>query len=127
VRVVTTTGTTRTGATYTFVCGQDVPTCTGAAPDSTEVLNFTSTAADQTGMPAFALFFTGIGGTPPQGLSSYGENIDISNSSLSVGAGQEASCSDPACSIPGPPSRATVAGQVANASLPYEQQLLSWQ
>jgi hypothetical protein len=75
------------------------------------VLNLTSTAANQTGLPGLALFFTGVGGVPPAGLgaSSY---IDISNSSLAVGAGQEATCSNAACSSPTNPSRATVAGFV---------------
>jgi hypothetical protein len=115
VNITTTTGSARSGAVYQFVCGQDVPSCTGLAPNSTEVLNLTSGAANQTGLPGLALFFTGVGGTPPAGLgaSSY---IDISNSSLSVGAGQEASCLDAACSQPTNPSRVTVAGFVVAVS-----------
>src|SRR5690348_8235107 len=59
VNIVTTPGTVRTaGALYLFVCGQDVATCTGVAPDATGYLNLTSTAADQTGLPAMSLFFT---------------------------------------------------------------------
>jgi hypothetical protein len=115
VSITTTSGSTRTGATYTFVCGQDVPTCTGVSPDSTAVLNLTSSAANQTGLPAFALFFTGVGGTPPQGLTDFGGTIDVSNSSASVGAGLEASCADAACSAPAPPTRITVAGVVASS------------
>ena len=63
VNITTTTGGVRTGATYNFVCGQDVPTCVGVSPNSTQALYLTSTAANQTGMPGFALFFTGVGGT----------------------------------------------------------------
>jgi hypothetical protein len=115
VSITTTTGSARSGAVYSFVCGQDVPSCTGVAPNSTEVLNLTSSAANQTGKPGLALFLTGVGGIPPAGLgqSSY---IDISNSSLSVGAGQEASCLDAACSQPTDPSRVTVAGFVVAVS-----------
>jgi hypothetical protein len=115
VDIKTTTGGTRTGATYMFVCGQDVPTCTGVSPDSTAVLNLTTSAANQTGLPAFALFFTGVGGVPPAGLTDFGGTIDVSNSSSSVGAGLEASCSDAACSAPAPPQRATVAGVVGSS------------
>jgi hypothetical protein len=65
VVIQTTAGATLPGATYTFVCGQDVPTCTGVSPDSTMVLHLTTKAADQTGNAAFALFFTGVA-RPPQ-------------------------------------------------------------
>src|SRR5581483_4694231 len=58
VDVVTSLGSARGGATYTEVCGQDVPSCNGVSPDSTEVMFLTSTAANQNGMPALALFFT---------------------------------------------------------------------
>jgi hypothetical protein len=108
VSITTTTGSTRTGATYTFVCGQDVPTCIGVSPDSAGVLTLTSTAANQTGMPAFALFFTG-GGGPPQGLTDFGGTIDVTNNGL------EASCVDAACSAPTPPTRVTVAGVVGSS------------
>src|ERR1051326_1819199 len=89
VKITTTTGSSRTGATYQFVCGADVPSCAGVSPNSTQVLNLTTTAANQTGMPAFALFFTGVGATPPMGLTDFGGTIDVSNSSPSVGAGVE--------------------------------------
>lgn len=92
VNITTTDGLTRSGATYQLVCGQDVLTCTGVSPNSTQTLNLTTTAADQTGMPGFALFFTGVGGGPPDGLTDFGGTIDLSNSSSSAGAGQEASC-----------------------------------
>jgi len=115
VLIVTTTGAALSGATYKFVCGTDVPTCTGLTPDSTEVLNLTTTAGDQTGMPALALFFTGVGALPPAGLTDFGGTIDVSDSSLSVGAGQEASCSDAICSTPAPPSRITVTGVVGSS------------
>ncbi|HME10445.1 MAG TPA: hypothetical protein VKG25_25555 [Bryobacteraceae bacterium] len=109
VNITTTTGSVRSGATYTFVCGQDVPSCTGVAPNSTELLNLTTSDANQTGEPGLALFFTGVGSTMGLGTAT---QFDISNSSLSVGAGQEASCKDAACSQPADPSRVTVAGFV---------------
>ncbi len=107
VSVVTTTGSARTGATYTFVCGQ-VATCTGVTPDSTEVMFLTSNAANQTGNPALALFFTAAGPVPPAGLSDASGIIDLSNTG--AGVGQEASCSDVACSTPAAPARVTTAG-----------------
>jgi hypothetical protein len=109
VNIVTTTGSIRSGATYTFVCGQDVPSCTGVSPNSEQLLNLTTTDANQTGEPGLALFFTGIGSTMGLGTAT---QFDISNSSLSVGAGQEATCLDAACSQPTDPSRVTVAGFV---------------
>ena len=109
VNIVTTTGSIRSGATYTFVCGQDVPTCTGVSPNSEQLLNLTTADANQTGEPGFALFFTGVGSTMGLGTAT---QFDISNSSLSVGAGQEATCLDAACSQPTNPSRVTVAGFV---------------
>ena len=113
VNIITTTGSARTGTTYSFVCGISDPACTGVSPDSTEVLFLTSSATNQTGLSALAVFFTGVGGVPPAGLTDAGGVIDISNSSLSVGAVQEANCLDAACSSPGPPSRASTAGFVA--------------
>jgi hypothetical protein len=118
VDIVTTTGGGVTGATYLFTCGQDVPTCTGVAPNSTEALFLTSNAVSQSGLQAIAFFFTGVGGSPPQGLTDLGGVIDISNSSLSVGAVQEASCFDAACSQPTAPSRVDNAGVVVSAPEP---------
>ena len=112
VNITTTTGGSRTGATYTRVCGTDVPSCSGVTPDSTAVLFLTSTATNQSGLPALALFFTGAGGAPPAGLTNSGGSVDISNSSLSVGAAQEAGCADSACAAPSAPSRTSTAGVV---------------
>jgi len=109
VNVTTTTGTFRTGTTYTFVCGQ-VATCTGVTPDSTGVLFLTSNAANQTGLPALALFFTAPGPLPPAGLSDAGGVIDLSNNG--AGVGQEANCADAACSMPAAPARITTAGSL---------------
>jgi hypothetical protein len=96
VNVVTTTGTARSGATYTAVCGTSVPSCVGVSPDSTGVLMLTSTAADQTGLPAFAIFFT-AGGGPPAGLSDAGI--------VSINFFTEASCNNSTCTAPAPPQR----------------------
>jgi len=109
VNITTTDGSARTGVTYAYVCGQDVLSCTGVAANSTALLNLTTTDANQTGKPGLALFFTGVGGTQGLGTAS---QFDISNSSLNVGAGQEAACKDAACSQPTDPSRVTVAGMV---------------
>jgi hypothetical protein len=113
VDITTTTGGGVTGATYLFTCGQDVPACTGVVPNSTEALFLTSNAANQSGLPAIAFFFTGIGGVPPQGLTDLGGTIDISNSSLSVGDVHEALCNDSACDAPAGAFRDSNAGTVA--------------
>src|SRR5947199_9879233 len=60
VNIVTTNGSSRTGVTYSFICGQSVVSCTGVSPSSTEVLFLTSNVANQAGAPALAFFFTGI-------------------------------------------------------------------
>ena len=110
ISVVTTNGGLRTGATYTAVCGTNVPGCTGVAPDSTAVLLLTSTAANQTGLPALGLFFTAGGGVPPAGLSDTSGAISINNTT--AGAAQEAACSNAGCAAPSAPARATNAGFV---------------
>ncbi len=110
VNITTSGGSALPGATYKFVCGQDVASCTGVAPNSTQLLNLTTTNTNQTGEPGLALFFTGVGGT--QGLGSGPTEFDISNASLNVGAGQEAICANAACSSPTNPSRVTIAGFV---------------
>jgi len=109
INVTTSTGSARTGATYTAVCGTNVPSCTGVSPDSTEVLLLTSTAANQAGLPAVAIFFTTIGGVPPAGLSDTTGPIDVSGA---VGIGQEAGCSNAVCFGPAPPARFFNAGSV---------------
>ena len=112
INITTTTGGGVTGAHYVSVCGTDVVSCNGVSPDSTEVLFLTSAAANQSGLPAIAFFFTGIGGIPPMGLTDAGGFIDVSNSSASVGAINEALCLDTTCSTPSLPSRAGNAGTV---------------
>jgi hypothetical protein len=115
VHITTTTGSAVTGHTYAYVCGTDVPACSGVSPDSTEVLFLTSNLANQTGMEALAVFFTGIGATPPAGLTDAGGSLNISNSSASVGAGQEATCSNSSCGSPAPPIRSTSGGVVVGS------------
>ena len=124
VNIVTTLGSSLSGSTYNFVCGTDVASCTGVKPDSTEVMFLTSNAVNQSGQLAIAFFFTGVGGVPPAGLSDAGGIFDISNSSIHVGAVQEAPCSDAACSTPGSPSRVTTAGTVSSTPEPGSMVLL---
>jgi MYXO-CTERM domain-containing protein len=114
VNIVTTSGSSRTGATYSFVCGQDVASCGGVSPDSTEVLFLTSNAEDQSGDSAIAFFFTGIGVFPPQGLTDGGGVVDISSDSGSVGTVQESNCLDAACTLPSGPVRSSNAGTVSS-------------
>lgn len=122
VDIVTTAGLSLPGATYTFVCGQDVPTCTGVSPDSTEAMFLTSNAADQTGLPALALFFTAAGPLPPAGLTDAGGTIDMSNTT--AGAAQEALCSGASCATPGTPNRSADAGFVTTTPEPSTALLL---
>jgi PEP-CTERM motif len=115
VDITTTTGSSRTGATYSFVCGQDVASCAAVSPDSTEVLFLTSDAANQSGDSAIAFFFTGIGVFPPQGLTDAGGvAIDISGASGSVGTVQEANCLDATCTLPSGTVRSSDAGTVSS-------------
>ena len=116
INITTTTGSSRTGATYLFFCGVGgVTNCDGLSPDSSEILFLSSNAADQTGVPGFALYFTAVSG-PPMGLTDAGGTIDVSNSI--AGAGFEADCSDATCSAGVPPIRATVAGTVSATATP---------
>src|SRR3982750_2457874 len=125
VNIVTTNGSSRTGVTYSFVCGQSVVSCTGVSPNSTEVLFLATNATNQSGAPALAFFFTGISGLPPQGLTDSGGTIDLSNSSGNVGVGQEANCSNAACSSPASPARFSTAGTVSAAPEPTTWWLLT--
>lgn len=105
VNIVTTPGTVRTtGATYQFVCGQDVPTCNGVSPDATGYLNLTSAATNQTGLPAMSLFF----GTPLSPPSLFA-STDGALFSL------EANCSNSTCSAPAGPTRSTGSGTTASS------------
>ena len=124
VHISTTNGTSRTGALYSFVCEQNVPACTGVSPDSTEVMFLSSNAANQTGNSALALFFTGIGALPPNGLTDAGGTLDISNSSGTVGSVDEGSCANPACSVPVNPLRFSTAGSVTAVPEPAAPWLL---
>ena len=110
VNITTTAGTVRTaGASYAFVCGQDVPTCTGVTPDATGYLNLTSTAADQTGLPAMSLVF-------PTPLSTPALFADTEGSLFAL----EANCSNAACTAPAGPSRSTTAGSIAGSETLFE-------
>jgi hypothetical protein len=89
VNIITFAG-TRGPATYTTMS-------TGVTADPTGVLNVTSAAGNQTGLPGFAMFFstplTGAGGT--SGVT-----------------GQEADCGDPGCTMPTGTTRAIFMGTV---------------
>jgi hypothetical protein len=125
VNIVTTNGSSRTGVTYAFICGQSVVNCTGVSPSSTEVLFLTSNVANQAGAPALAFFFTGISGLPPQGLTDSGGIIDVSNSSGNVGTVQEANCAVAVCTSPASPARFSTAGTVSATPEPTTWWLLT--
>lgn len=105
VDIRTTTGAARTGANYMLVCGQDVPSCNGLAPNSSEVLNLTSAAVDQTGRPGFALIFS-----QPLGSAD----------AIDVAFGEEATCADAPCSATAPPLRFVTVGSVQAVVAPYQ-------
>ncbi len=111
VSIVTTAGTVRTsGATYTVVCGQDVPTCVGVSQNATGYLNLTTTDADQTGKPGMSLFFGSA-------LTNFGEG------DFGVGQGTptndlfslEANCGNANCASPAGPSRSTSTGTLSSS------------
>ena len=116
IDVTTTAGGGLPASTFLYACGEDVATCTGVSPDSTEVLFLTSNAPDQSGLVGLALFFTGVGDAPPAGLSDAGGTLDVSNSSFSVGALQEAICSGASCGAPTSPLATSTAGSVVSAT-----------
>jgi len=101
VSITTSAGTVRGGQTYTFVCGTNVPTCTGVVPNSSGALTLTSTAGDQTGLPALSLFFT-------PALTATGTFVLFS---------LEANCNNAACAAPAGPTR-TFSNGVAFAVQP---------
>jgi len=99
VNVTTTNGSARTGATYHFVCGQDVPTCIGVNPATSAIyLNLTSNAANQTGLPAFSMIFT------PALSNTVGVRT--------ISFGLEGNCSNAACANATPPTRLVSVGTV---------------
>jgi hypothetical protein len=107
INITTTSGTLRTGATYSFAC---TAPCAGLAPSSTGVLNLTvSAASDLTGTPGLALFFASA-------LTSSGGSISVT--------GQEANCSNATCDAPTGATR-SVAGAVMSdvASVPTLSQM----
>jgi hypothetical protein len=111
VDIVTTTGSSLSGATYTTVCGVGGDTsCTGVSPDSTEVLFLTSAALNQTGNQAIAFFFLAPGVLPPNGLSDAGGSYDLSGV---AGIVQESFCNDAGCDAPVDNSRVSTAGSVS--------------
>lgn len=112
IDITTTAGGGLPAETFLYACGADVPSCTGLIPDSTEVLLLTSVAVDQTGLPAIAFFFTGVGGFPPAGLTDAGGTFDVSASSDSVGAVEEGLCNDAVCTGPSGPTVVSTSGVV---------------
>ena len=104
VNITTIAGSVRTtGATYHFVCGQDVPSCNGVSPSAGFNLNLTSAAANQTGLPGFALFFSSA-------LTNAGGSVSVT--------GEEANCSNSTCTAPVSPERSITGGSVSTVAVP---------
>jgi len=116
VHIVTTSGSSLAGTTYTLVCGTDVATCNGVIPNSTEVLFLHASAADETGLPAIVFFFTAPGGHPPGGLSDSGGAFNLNG--LGHGTVQEAFCADASCSAAASPLRVGTAGTATSLPEP---------
>jgi hypothetical protein len=100
INITTTTGSARTGATYRFVCGQDVPSCNGLPSTAAGTLNLTTNASNQSGLPALALLFN-------TALSNSGGTTQVS--------GMEATCNNAACTSPTAPSRNITGGSASAA------------
>jgi hypothetical protein len=97
INITTTTGTTRTGASYAFVC---ITPCTQAQPSPVVVLFLTaSSASDQTGLPVLGIAFLPPGLTDPPAK-------DVPFFS------EEAQCANPTCDDFDPPLRFPVAGRI---------------
>jgi hypothetical protein len=125
IDITTTAGGGLPPETFLYACGQNVLSCNGVSPNSTQVLFLTSNAANQAGLAGIAFFFTGVGELPPAGLTDAGGTLDVSNSSLSVGTVQEGICSDASCSSPAPPNLFSTAGSVVGSAAVPEPATLS--
>jgi hypothetical protein len=103
VNVTTTSGASRTGATFAFVC---TAPCTGIAPPGpgAVLMLTTSSAGDQTGLPGMSMRFQ----SPLSNVPDKGVAIDT---------GLEATCSDAGCSNPVDPVRRIIAGHVVTVDL----------
>lgn len=109
INVTTTTGASRAGAAFTFVC--EAP-CTGIAPPGpgAVLVLTTSSAGDQTGLPGMSMRFASpLSNAPDKGVA--------------IEAGLEATCSDATCATPADPVRRITAGHVttfdvAGAAIP---------
>ena len=105
VSISTTIGGVRSGAAYNTISA-------GFGPTNSQFLAVTSSAANQTGLPGFALFFA-------QALPLF--------TSTGLG-GQEATCGDATCSFPAAPNRFVVTGSivaVVDFSVRYASNLTS--
>lgn len=99
INIVTTTGTSVTGATFSFVCQSP---CTGLTPNSSNALYLTTSSAnDLTGTPGLALSFS-------PALSNAGGSAAVN--------GIQGVCSDANCASPAAPSRNISAGTVASVA-----------
>jgi len=116
INFVSTTGTTRTGASYFFVCGApDIPLCgDGFSPFPTSVAFQTTNAADQTGLPTL---FMGFSVSLDQIL--FGETVPLrTGDHLS----DEGTCNNTECTVD-PNTRFTTAGTAATESTPLFESL----
>jgi hypothetical protein len=111
ISFVSTTGTTRTGASYAFVCGApDIPGCgDGFSPTPSSVAFQTTNGADQTGLPSLFMGFS-----VPLNQVLFGSTFALrTGDHLS----DEGTCGNATCTVD-PNTRFTTSGTVTTESLP---------
>jgi len=117
ITAVSTDGTTRTGASYSFVCGSpDIPNCgDGFSPFAGSVAFQTTNAANQTGLPTLFMSFT-----VPLDQVFFGETF-----SLVIGDhnSDEGTCGNATCTVD-PNTRFTTSGTAATQSIPLFEYLV---
>ena len=116
INAVSTTGTTRTGASYSFVCGApDIPGCgDGFSPTSSSVAFQTTNAVDQTGLPTLFMSFS-----VPLNQILFGETVALrTGDHLS----DEGTCGNATCTVD-PNTRFTTGGSAATTSIPLFESL----
>lgn len=116
ISFVSTTGTTRAGATYLFVCGApDIPGCgDGFSPTPSSVAFQTTNGADQTGLPSLFMNF------------SVPLNQVLFSSTFALRTGDhlsdEGTCGNASCTVD-PNTRFTISGTVTTESMPLFEYL----
>ena len=116
INAVSTTGTTRAGASYFFVCGApDIPGCgDGFSPTPRSVAFQTTNALDQTGLPTLFMSFS-----VPLDQVLFGATFPLlTGDHLS----DEGTCGNATCTVD-PNTRFTTGGTVTTQSIPLVESM----